>query len=232
MADEHPKLPSAGVTPQCENEGHCGCDIGTRHFWYVSFCQEREKIRAVAPRVLELATVKLSTGRMYLDVAGIAMAVETDPCRDPNFAENRWSTSMLQTAADRINAAVRESVASVPAEQTDLQAPALAPDPGVTPKLFPIMVGRSGHRAYAYIPWSVIEPHEEQAKRNHSQTLARLAERGGLSACEALAVLEDREWRQISVEKDALKQLYAKVEQLRAALGTGLVSIASHRGLA
>lgn len=45
------------------------------------------------------------------------------------------------------------------------------------------------------LPWDMIAPHERQAQKNHSQTLARLAERGGLGADEAIAVLEDREWR-------------------------------------
>lgn len=36
---------------------------------------------------------------------------------------------------------------------------------------------------------------ERQAKINHSQTLARLAERGGLSPCEALALLLRQAWR-------------------------------------
>lgn len=48
-----------------------------------------------------------------------------------------------------------------------------------------------------HIPWSLIAPHEQQAEKNHSQSLRRLAERGGLSACEALAVLENRDWRAI-----------------------------------
>lgn len=44
------------------------------------------------------------------------------------------------------------------------------------------------------IPWAFIAPHERQADRNHGQTLQRLAERGGLSAREAMAVLEDRRY--------------------------------------
>lgn len=42
------------------------------------------------------------------------------------------------------------------------------------------------------IPWKAIEPHREQAMANHNQTLERLAERGGLSWLETLAVLHDR----------------------------------------
>lgn len=44
------------------------------------------------------------------------------------------------------------------------------------------------------VSWEIVVPHEEQAHRNHGQSLARLAERGGLSPAELLAVLEDRAW--------------------------------------
>jgi predicted RNA-binding Zn ribbon-like protein len=52
---------------------------------------------------------------------------------------------------------------------------------------------------------------ERQAKINHGQTLDRLAERGGLSASEALAICEKREWRRVSA-KDALVSLQALSE--------------------
>lgn len=45
------------------------------------------------------------------------------------------------------------------------------------------------------IPWDMLTPHAAQAQTNHSQTLARLAERGGLSVSEAIAVLQDRRHR-------------------------------------
>ena len=61
------------------------------------------------------------------------------------------------------------------------------------PKLMPIMHGE----LLKGIPWALIEPHEKQAADNHYQTLARLAERGGLSPDEALAVLENRQWRSL-----------------------------------
>ena len=44
------------------------------------------------------------------------------------------------------------------------------------------------------IPWASLAPHEKQAKSNHSQTLNRLAQRGGLNIAEAVAILEDRPW--------------------------------------
>lgn len=47
------------------------------------------------------------------------------------------------------------------------------------------------------IPFAMIAPHEEQAQRNHGQTLNRLAERGGLSTGEAIAILEGRKWSSV-----------------------------------
>lgn len=48
------------------------------------------------------------------------------------------------------------------------------------------------------VPWHIMEPHERQARENHGQSLARLVARGGLSACEALAIIEDRKWRRMA----------------------------------
>ena len=44
------------------------------------------------------------------------------------------------------------------------------------------------------IPWRLIAPFEEQALKNHNQTLARLHERGGLSPREALCVIKGLKW--------------------------------------
>lgn len=86
-------------------------------------------------------------------------------------------------------------------------------------KMFKIMLNLHGTRsilraAYekgtpyilAFLPWEMIGPHEPQALKNHDQTLARLHDRGGLSACEALAVLEDRPWRPMD-DAEANEQL-------------------------
>jgi hypothetical protein len=51
------------------------------------------------------------------------------------------------------------------------------------------------------VPWGLMVEHEVQAKRNHDQTIAELARRCGLSACEAVAVLEDREWRHMPLDE-------------------------------
>ncbi len=52
-----------------------------------------------------------------------------------------------------------------------------------------------------YIPRGLLDPHAEQAWKNHGQSLSRLAQRGGLSWCEALAVIEDKNWK--DAEHDA-----------------------------
>lgn len=50
----------------------------------------------------------------------------------------------------------------------------------------------SGHEEY--VPYDIIAPHEAQALNNHGQTLQRLAERGGLSWGELMAILTDSKW--------------------------------------
>jgi hypothetical protein len=68
----------------------------------------------------------------------------------------------------------------------------------MTARMFPVLFqGRDGDAARKLgcpreIPWSFLEPHEARAKRNHDQTLQRLAERGGLSPAEIMCVIEDR----------------------------------------
>lgn len=45
------------------------------------------------------------------------------------------------------------------------------------------------------VPWVVVAPHEAQAMANHGgQSLARLAQRGGLSLLELYYVLRDEPW--------------------------------------
>ena len=86
-------------------------------------------------------------------------------------------------------------------------------------RIFPVM--QSGYRYYdadstvskvrasggvfavVGIPWDLIAKHETQAQRNHSQTLARLAERGGLSAGEAVAVMTGKSWSEIPRDEAA-----------------------------
>lgn len=57
---------------------------------------------------------------------------------------------------------------------------------------FPILA--YGHRKGASVPWEFVAPHEQQALRNHDQTLERLAERGGLSWSEVEHVVLNKPW--------------------------------------
>ena len=66
-------------------------------------------------------------------------------------------------------------------------------------KKFPVIT--TPRRDGAFIFWDMIEPHREQAHRNHGQTLERLAERGGLGPEELVAVLEDRAYYPMKYEE-------------------------------
>lgn len=74
-----------------------------------------------------------------------------------------------------------------------------------TPAVFPVSFPWEHERRFAHeragcprsIPWAMVAPHERQARSNHSQTLTRLAERGGLSARELVAVLTDRRYEDV-----------------------------------
>lgn len=71
-------------------------------------------------------------------------------------------------------------------------------------KMFPVL-GAKAHRiredkvAWAdcpeSVPWEMLVPHEQSARRNHSQSLATLASRGGLDPNEMLAILDDVSWK-------------------------------------
>lgn len=64
-------------------------------------------------------------------------------------------------------------------------------------RAFPVHSYREYPGAPRYIRWSALS--EEQAQRNHSQSLDRLAQRGGLSPEEIVFNVERRrlDWRQM-----------------------------------
>lgn len=43
------------------------------------------------------------------------------------------------------------------------------------------------------VPWNVVQDHEARAMSNHSQTLDRLAQRGGMSPTEMLKIIQDED---------------------------------------
>lgn len=91
-------------------------------------------------------------------------------------------------------------------------------------KMYPIMGGPS-------VPWSYMEPHDSQARANHQQSLQRLAERGGLSPCEAELIVTSRplfrrggDWDLEQLKRDWFARAervnghYEELEQLRDVL--------------
>lgn len=88
------------------------------------------------------------------------------------------------------------------------------------------------------VPWEVMAPHESQAQRNHSQSLQRLAERGGLGTGEAWCIVNDIEcptdkatwadydakWKafaeRINLHYDELEKLRRENAEMRAELET------------
>ena len=86
------------------------------------------------------------------------------------------------------------------------------------PRLFPIK-----HDAMlTAIPWEAIQPHAAQALVNHRESLETLAERGGLTPCEALAVIEGRPWERMGFTEarmrltdyvNGTKPVHAEIEE-------------------
>jgi len=71
---------------------------------------------------------------------------------------------------------------------------------------FPVLNYKRDNFPLASVPWEFVAPHEAQARRNHDQTLRRLAERGGLSAKEMLAVVTGRNWLQIHGDQEQVQK--------------------------
>jgi hypothetical protein len=72
----------------------------------------------------------------------------------------------------------------------------------------PVHSARDVQKLYPDCPLSVpmILLNEEWAQKNHSQTLKRLAERGGLDPTEIMANVERRPWHRMNRD-DAIKQV-------------------------
>lgn len=81
---------------------------------------------------------------------------------------------------------------------------------------FPIM----SSNLMASVPWAFLAPHEAQAQRNHSQSLKRLAERGGLAACEAIDIVKGLRWNTTKFNaEDNARELINMVREWRVAQG-------------
>lgn len=76
-----------------------------------------------------------------------------------------------------------------------------------------MLLRRRGVEYLTTVPLSFVEPHESQAKHNHGgQSLQRLAERGGLSPAELVAVVEDRKWSNMA-DDEALRLIKILVKE-------------------
>ena len=67
------------------------------------------------------------------------------------------------------------------------------------------------------VDWQLVADHGKQAYANHSQTVKRLAERGGLSWCEMDAVLHNRPWQKMD-ENEAMLTVRALEARYLAAI--------------
>lgn len=101
-------------------------------------------------------------------------------------------------------------------------------------RMFPVLMDYTELRRFPgcprEVPWSLLAPHEKRAKRNHDQSLEKLASRGGLGVTEMLAVLEDRGLSTVGPETqaavDQLNALVAtnqapRIERISRDVGTG-----------
>lgn len=90
------------------------------------------------------------------------------------------------------------------------------------PRGFPVLVPwrfEPGYDGPKRIPWHVMDRDSVaiRAKLNHSQTIDRLAERGGLSPAELWAAFHDKSWREAPDESTALEWLRTFEARLWAA---------------
>jgi hypothetical protein len=75
----------------------------------------------------------------------------------------------------------------------------------VSERRFPVLFGSREQHLMAElprsVPWSVLAGHEDQAQQNHSQTLERLAERGGLGWDEMWCIVHGKRWHERADEE-------------------------------
>lgn len=77
------------------------------------------------------------------------------------------------------------------------------------------------------IPMDLLKPFEPQAVRNHSQSLQRLAERGGMCPTEILGIIRGLRWIELKVRPDDEAELIKWVESQSKPKDTRVVESAS-----
>lgn len=76
----------------------------------------------------------------------------------------------------------------------------------MNPTSFPVLDYAEIPGSPKIVPWEFIAPHAKQALVNHQQTLEQLAERGGCTPCEIVAIVEERKWTPM-LRKEAVFRL-------------------------
>lgn len=69
--------------------------------------------------------------------------------------------------------------------------------------------------------WFPTKADRDQARENHSQTLERLRERGGVSWCELLAIVSNRPWQNFGRGQEGAKIAVQSVMKRREASAVG-----------
>ena len=95
------------------------------------------------------------------------------------------------------------------------QQPRQTPQQRQVPRRFPILLPTAAQLRRGpgqkdipdSVPWELVAPFEARARANHDQTLERLAQRGGLSPAELLAVLCDVPWQDVAGLPSRLAEL-------------------------
>lgn len=111
--------------------------------------------------------------------------------------DNGGTTDGWMMACRRIEKAIA-ALPAVAASQTADSVTNADSCQRVVRETFPIL-GQRG----ATIDLQLVKDHGSQAQSNHGQTVARLAERGGLSWCELFAVLHNQRWQKMD-ENEAM----------------------------
>jgi len=71
-----------------------------------------------------------------------------------------------------------------------------------------------GSKPQQYIPCGLLTQHDGRAWKNHGQSLSQLAQRGGLGWAEALAIIENKSWKEAEhddkVAEDIVRKMVAE----------------------
>jgi hypothetical protein len=105
--DDEPALCDCGRPTVGEGCQQCGTPLCPMCFEVgAGFCGKHPDDDFMPEKEEDMATVELHTGRWCLMIAGLVLAVEADPNREPMLEGSTWNKHTLEQAAARINAAM------------------------------------------------------------------------------------------------------------------------------